>query len=419
MTTNSVSQVVMFTRVYPYGGKEVFLDAEVAYLAAKFTRITIVPGSTPAPLRPVPANVEVDTSFAHSYTSGLKRIMQAAAFSLTSDLFYRELRRHPHIRANPHAISRLIKYLYHAKVVYQWLLPRLQAGTFDHALIYTVWLLPETIGIRLAQRQYPQLKLVSRAHRIDLYADVSQPPYLPLQGEGVRAAARIFVISEHGRAYLKEHYHEEAICEVSRLGTHAPGFSITSRDDTIFRVVSVSRLIEHKRTALLIESLARLAALNPALQIEWHHFGDGALRDSLEAQAGQILNGKVRWQFHGLVPNADLFKFYETQAPDVFISVSASEGIPVSIMEAQSCGIAVIATNVGATAESVSGDNGILLDANPDVETVALALKRLAENAQLKRDLGAKGKQHWAEFFDAECNCRNFAERLYAIVHER
>ena len=43
---------------------------------------------------------------------------------------------------------------------------------------------------------------------------------------------------------------------------------------------------------------------------------------------------------------------------DLFLTVSANEGIPVSIMEAQSFGIPVIATDVGGISEIVNNVNG-------------------------------------------------------------
>ncbi|NCO54621.1 MAG: glycosyltransferase, partial [Bacteroidetes bacterium] len=54
---------------------------------------------------------------------------------------------------------------------------------------------------------------------------------------------------------------------------------------------------------------------------------------------------------------------------DLFINVSESEGIPVSIMEALSAGIPVIATNVGGTNEIVNNDVGFLIDKEFEINT--------------------------------------------------
>lgn len=63
----------------------------------------------------------------------------------------------------------------------------------------------------------------------------------------------------------------------------------------------------------------------------------------------------------------------------MFINVSSSEGLPVSIMEACSFGIPIIATNVGGTAEIVqAGVNGILLKEQFETEVLKQAILRFA-----------------------------------------
>ena len=48
-----------------------------------------------------------------------------------------------------------------------------------------------------------------------------------------------------------------------------------------------------------------------------------------------------------------MLDYYKNNIIDIFINLSASEGIPVSIMDAISFGIPCIATNVGGTGEIV------------------------------------------------------------------
>ena len=76
----------------------------------------------------------------------------------------------------------------------------------------------------------------------------------------------------------------------------------------------------------------------------------------------------------GAIQNVEVYKYYNEHCADLFINVSSSEGLPVSIMEAISFGIPVIATDVGGTGEIVkNGISGFLI--NRDFETVELAKK--------------------------------------------
>ena len=72
--------------------------------------------------------------------------------------------------------------------------------------------------------------------------------------------------------------------------------------------------------------------------VKWVHFGEGYLRDEIEKLCNTKLKN-VKVDFRGLVANADILDYYANNYVDLFINVSESEGIPVSIMEATSAGI--------------------------------------------------------------------------------
>ena len=78
--------------------------------------------------------------------------------------------------------------------------------------------------------------------------------------------------------------------------------------------------------------------------------------------------------FHGRVDNVQVRSFYRDTFVNVFVNTSSSEGVPVSIMEAQSAGIPVIATAVCGTPELVNENDGLLLPADPEPVDVAAAL---------------------------------------------
>ena len=80
---------------------------------------------------------------------------------------------------------------------------------------------------------------------------------------------------------------------------------------------------------------------------------------------------------HGQTHHATIISFYKTHKVNLFINVSTTEGIPVSIMEAISFNIPVIATDVGATSEIINQNakTGILVPAELD----AMRLKKSIE----------------------------------------
>ena len=109
---------------------------------------------------------------------------------------------------------------------------------------------------------------------------------------------------------------------------------------------------------------------------------------------------------------ADVFEYYRQHSIDVFINTSASEGTPVTIMEAISCGIPVIATAVGGSAEIVSEQNGHLLIPDPTPEQIAEALLFIWDQPSDKR---TGSLQIWEQYYDAKRNYDDFVKRLLEI----
>ena len=89
-----------------------------------------------------------------------------------------------------------------------------------------------------------------------------------------------------------------------------------------------------------------------------------------------------------------------------FVNVSESEGIPVSIMEAASFGIPIIATDVGGTSEIVDNSNGFLIENNKLIfEDVAFYLESalsLGESEYMSRRVNSRKK--WLELYNSSNN---------------
>lgn len=91
--------------------------------------------------------------------------------------------------------------------------------------------------------------------------------------------------------------------------------------------------------------------------------------------------------YHGTIKDADRLKqLYD--ASDFLICPSYAEGMPTVILEAMARGLAVIATDVGATRELVGSDNGFLIDSPRGNElplTLQAAMRLPAENVDAMR----------------------------------
>ncbi len=84
--------------------------------------------------------------------------------------------------------------------------------------------------------------------------------------------------------------------------------------------------------------------------------GDGPEKQPLQQLAERLqLTHRIIWLGH----HQDMPTFY--QALNVFLMPSHQEGAPLALMEAQSCGCTVVASNVGAIHEYINQHNGRLV----------------------------------------------------------
>lgn len=419
--------LVIFTQFYPYGYYDSYLDEEIRVLAGCFGRIIVISGETEGePTRPCPPNV-IPIRFVPR-TSPLMKL-GSARFLLRADL-YRELW-NVRGRLGPRNLWAVLRHVLAAlgnAEQYLSVLGRIfaeQSLDPQNTVLYSYWMLEHAYAAALFKKARPGTTVVARAHGWDLYFERSPASYLPLKKLAFEQTDALFFISERGRAYFKEAHaipeKEAGKLRVSRLGVlgGAPPMGACGAP---LRVVSNAFITPIKR----IDLIARALALVHDIEIEWIHFGDvsddSAAFEGFQREVQGILAAtpSVRAVFKGRVPNRTILAFYRENPVDIFLNVSTSEGLPVSIMEAMAHGIPVIATAVGGNPEIVNESNGILLSADLDAPLLADVIHRFASLApDARREFGRKAFETWQERFDASKNYRAFAEEVVSLTPAR
>lgn len=410
--------VHLLTSNFPFGRGEEFLPAEFPYLLETFERIVLYPTKVgheaPGDGRSLPDRVSVNLEFVRSLAEARSRpsrlrLARALASVAPLPLLVGELP--AAIRFGKAGGRALLRRIAKAKEILD-ALERSVPADGGPSILYSYWMDEAALAVTLFLRRHKAFVGISRAHGFDLYLHRQDPPYQPAQRIMVNGLTRTFAISEHGADDLKRRFPQAAgRIRSSRLGVHPQPFRAARSNDGVLRVVTCAYVTALKRLHLVAGALQRIE-----VPVDWSHIGDGPLLDSLKETA-HALPKHIRVNWLGHFPHAALMDYYRAQPTDVFVNVSQSEGIPVSVMEALSVGIPAIATSVGGTPELVNDSNGALLPADPTPAQVADSLMRFAA-------LGAEARQAKADQavntvtsrFNAERQYRQFAKTLLGLM---
>lgn len=157
-------------------------------------------------------------------------------------------------------------------------------------------------------------------------------------------------------------------------------------DDSDIVVCIIGRLVPLKNHDLFIKAASRLSSTNACFK--FMIVGDGPLFDSLNKMSkDRGLENKVIFTGWRNDINSIL------SGVDIYVICSTIEGLNISILEAMASGKPVIGTKVKGIYDIIEdAETGLLV--NPDdVDSITCAIKKLADNAELRLNLGLKGRQ--------------------------
>ena len=169
-------------------------------------------------------------------------------------------------------------------------------------------------------------------------------------------------------------------------------------------ILTVGRLVEKKAQDAVIRALPQV--INKVPSVMYLLIGDGPTKSKLESLI-KALKLENHVYFLGVVPHQDIQKYYALC--DVFAMPSRQVGEAVDLdvesfgivfLEANACSKPVIGGCSGGMNESVvSGETGMLVDADNTDELASIIIKLLTDQ-ELAKSLGKKGCERVKSKFD-------------------
>ncbi|MCI1732895.1 MAG: glycosyltransferase [Bacteroidales bacterium] len=303
-------------------------------------------------------------------------------------------------------------------------------------------------------------KVFVRFHGSDIYERAKG--YLPFREMLYPSIDCAVPISYDGAHYIQKNYkHQPKLVETFHLGssnTDEKFANLMGRLPGVFEIVSCSNVIELKRVDMIAEAIKLIAddsALVKKIRekrasegmkftgIHWTHFGGGPLLENLKNKCVKYFNKNVSAEkndtvaesknsavsntdsisvivnLRGPVEHSKVLEYYRDNGANLFVLVSRTEGVPVSIMEAFSYGIPVIATNVGGVSEMFRNcPVGYLVDAAQTPETLKdYIVKYILLPKEEQIAIQNNARANWEENWNAEKNFSGFADELINTVN--
>lgn len=292
-----------------------------------------------------------------------------------------------------------------------------KANSKINIYIYSYWFyITANLGIKLKYNHFKNSNtpLVSRGHGYDVNDYIKPFDFLPLRSAMLSEVDHLYTVSLKSRDYLRQKYpHFSNKVDTRHLGVTEGILKVPYRKP--FIIVSCSTVRKLKRIDIIIEALAILEEKN--IKFKWYHIGNGPQFDEIYIKAKKRLK-KQSFEFVGLIPNGEVRIFYKRKEANLFINTSESEGIPVSIMEAMSYSIPVVASNVGGTVEIVKNEyNGYLVDEFRNPVVIASLVQNLIEMSEESyQKYCVAAYETWKTNWNAQQLYKSFSDELIQLI---
>ncbi|WP_411689135.1 glycosyltransferase family 4 protein [Acinetobacter indicus] len=211
-----------------------------------------------------------------------------------------------------------------------------------------------------------------------------QKIYAKIEKFLINFSDHIITVSEYDRKHgFKHNVGTPELVQTIHNGVPDIKTSASEKSSSIVRLIMVARFEDPKDQYFLIQALSKLPA-HLTWQIDF--LGDGPnLQKCQELANHENLDSKII--FHG-----QSFKVKEfLNLADIFVLISNYEGFPLTILEAMSASLPIIASDVGGVNESVSSENGYLIPKG-SVDILVQTLTELIVNTNLRQQLGSNSR---------------------------
>jgi len=265
----------------------------------------------------------------------------------------------------------------------------------------------ENIIAFLSSKYKKDIRLVSTQHGMPEYIRTNHnKKYYLLQKLNLSLLSRsyrkvIAVSKDIQDIFINKYGFQENKIAMIHNGTELHKNNLLKRDKDIFVIGSMGRIFPVKDYSLMVEIAREISKETDKIRFELA--GDGPDRAMIMRLIERYRLEKT-FILRGFVENSD--DFY--QCLDIYLNTSLHEGIPMSILEAMSYEIPIIAPNIGGLKEMMNdGIEGYLVDGR-DPKVFSNRCLHLYNNRSLGKSMGSSAREKVENDFSNDRMAREY-----------
>ena len=306
-------------------------------------------------------------------------------------------------------ILKIYKYSYDAALLYSYI----KCYKKDISILYSFWLSYDAYACAMIKRKHHDIYTIARAHSYELQINRNScNPYLMKEFTCNNLDEIAFISKNSLECFMDYYKGSTKSFRIRYLGSTRNGTGMIKRvQDEKLVLVSCSSILPIKRLDRLINVIKRWDNSN---ELHWLHVGDGPQAGEIRRMASEVLdfNPHVTYEFLGYLDNAEVHNVLRRDNINLFVNVSDAEGVPVSIMEAMSVGLPVIAPKIFGIPELIDEKCGLLFELENAESSLLECLNRFNSLSQYERyQMGHNAYIKWKQSFCLEDNMSSIFKR--------
>ena len=348
----------IFTYDYPLiGNDNIFIHDEVIFFSKKFKKVNIIPikkGTNN--IKDINGNVNIDYSLIDEIYNIKKLLMKVSNILCCKYLWIEilNLKYKNYFRK----IKMLLTERYLAESIYQSVSNKKNC---KHELFYSFWSNHTLLAFYFLKKKNIIMNSFSRILGSDLKGFIPNDDYIPFKKIKFLNLDFVLILNEEQKKILSS----ERLINKKKIYKNYLGINLSSKLDLrkMFKkqisFASCGSLIHVKNTIEIINFISVFSRIYSDHQITYFCIGVGSQKKNILKYAKNNLPKNVKFKYIEYVPS--LVDFLKKHRVNYFMNFSLSEGMSFAVMEALSCSIPVICSNIPGNTEIIKNTHGYIL----------------------------------------------------------